>query len=135
MFTRAAMTYEALPLPDRADYDDARALAEAKAFRDRMRRRHSVRAFDPRPVPRAVIEAAVAAAASAPSGANHQPWHFAAVGNPALKAEIRAAAEAEEQAFYAGAAGDAWLKALEPIGTTAEKPHLTIAPWLIVVFA
>lgn len=135
MFIRAAMTYEALPLPDRADYDDARMLAEAEAFRQRMRRRHSVRAFTDRPVPRGVIEAAVAAAASAPSGANHQPWHFAAIADPATKAKIREAAEAEERAFYAGGGGDEWLKALEPIGTTAEKPHLTTCPWLIVVFA
>lgn len=68
-------------------------------------------------------------------GANHQPWHFVAIANPALKQQIRQEAEAEERRFYAGGAGDEWIKALEPIGTTAEKPHLTIAPWLIVVFA
>ncbi len=135
MFHRSSMNYEALALPDRADYDDARMQQEADAFCQRMRRRHSVRAFSERPVPRAVIEACVAAAASAPSGANHQPWHFAAIADAHTKAQIRAAAEAEERAFYGGGGGDEWLKALEPIGTTADKPHLTTAPWLIVVFA
>jgi nitroreductase len=86
-------------------------------------------------VPEAVIAACIAAAGSAPSGANHQPRHFAAIADPGMKARIRQAAEEEERAFYAGGAGDEWLAALEPIGTGVEKPHLTMAPWLIVVFA
>jgi iodotyrosine deiodinase len=135
MYAKGQIRYEPLPLPHRADFPDDRALAEALAFRDRMARRHSVRAFDRRPVQRSVIEACLAAACGAPSGANHQPWHFAAIADPALKARVRAAAEDEERAFYAGGAGDEWLKALEPIGTGADKPHLTDAPWLIVIFA
>ena len=135
MFAREDMTYEAIPLPDRAELDDAGMEAAAAAFFEHMARRHSVRDFSDRPVSRAVIEHCVAAAGRAPSGANHQPWHFVAVSDPALKAQIRAAAEEEERKFYDGAAGDEWLKALEPIGTGADKPHLTIAPWLIVIFA
>ncbi|MFN3643520.1 MAG: nitroreductase family protein [Gemmobacter sp.] len=127
--------YEPLPLPDRVQVPPDRALAQAEAFRDHLARRHSVRAFAPDPVPQGVIEAVIATAAGAPSGANLQPWHFAAIADPAMKARIRAAAEEEERAFYAGGGGDAWLAALEPIGTGADKPHLTIAPWLIVVFA
>lgn len=128
-------TYRPLPLPDRVQVPPAQALAQAEAFRAHMARRHSVRVFAPDPVPRGVIEAIIATAAGAPSGANHQPWHFAAIADPAMKARIRAAAEDEERAFYAGGAGDEWLAALEPIGTGAVKPHLTVAPWLIVVFA
>lgn len=135
MHVRDPLLYTPLPLPDRVRLPDDRSLAAAEAFRDYMRKRHSVRDFLPDPVPRAVIEAAVAAAGSAPSGANQQPWHFVAVGDPAIKARIREAAEAEERAFYAGGGGDAWLAALEPIGTGAMKPHLEIAPWLIVIFA
>ena len=135
MFAREKLDYSAIPLPDRADMDDARMLAEAQAFLARMRTRHSVRDYTGRPVDRAVIEACIRAAGTAPSGANHQPWHFAAIAEPGLKARIRAEAEEEERRFYAGGAGDEWIKALEPIGTNAEKPHLTIAPWLIVVFA
>jgi nitroreductase len=90
--------------------------------------------FSPRPIPREVIEQAILAAGTAPSGANHQPWHFAVVTSPDLKQRIRLAAEEEERAFYAGKAGQEWLKALEPLGTDADKGFLEIAPYLIVVF-
>ena len=100
-----------------------------------MRKRHSVRDLAPTPVPGAVIAACVAAAATAPGGANRQPWHFVAISDPGVKAQVRAAAEPEERAFYDGGGGEDWLKSLQPIGTGAEKPHLDRAPWLIVVFA
>lgn len=135
MFSREQMIYTPLALPDRSDLADGEMADEALAFLERMRRRHSVRDFASHPVPRSVIEDCVRAAGTAPSGANHQPWHFAAISSPAIKAQIRAAAEEEERRFYAGVAGDEWIKALEPIGTGASKPHLEIAPWLIVVFA
>lgn len=135
MYKKGEVKYEALPLPDRVQKPDDQALQSAEAFRDYMRKRHSVRQFSTRPVPEAVITACVQAAGTAPSGANHQPWHFVAISDPAMKARIRAAAEDEEREFYAGGAGDEWLAALEPIGTGVEKPHLTDAPWLIVVFA
>lgn len=128
-------TYVPLPLPDRVQMGPAASLANAERFHDFMRRRHSVRDFSARPVAKEVIAACIATAGTAPSGANHQPWHFVAISDPALKARIRAAAEQEEEAFYAGGGGDEWLRALEPIGTGAAKPHLDIAPWLIVVFA
>ncbi|MEM1297838.1 MAG: nitroreductase family protein [Pseudomonadota bacterium] len=127
--------YDPIPLPDRAGLRDAEAMRRASEFAAHMKRRHSVREFDPRPVPREVIEACITAAGHAPSGANQQPWHFVAVGDPELKHKIRLAAEEEERAFYDGGGGDAWLRALEPIGTGPEKPHLDIAPWLIVIFA
>lgn len=129
------MTYEPVPLPDRVQLSPDASLESVRAFRDHMRRRHSVRDFSDAPVSHAVIEACIETAGSAPSGANQQPWHFVAIGDPAMKARIREAAEEEERAFYAGGGGDAWLAALEPVGTGPEKPHLTIAPWLIVVFA
>ena len=135
MFARKQLTYEARDLPDRVTLSDSEMTAEAQRFLDRMTRRHSVRDYTDRPVPRAVIEDCIRTAGSAPSGANHQPWHFVAISNPDIKAQIRAAAEEEERRFYDGAAGDEWLSALEPIGTGPEKPHLTVAPWLIVVFA
>jgi nitroreductase len=135
MYFRDKVEYRALPLPDRIALPPAESLAAVTGFRDAMRRRHSIRDFAPDPIDRAVIEAAIATAGSAPSGANHQPWHFVAICDPGLKAQVRAAAEEEERAFYEGGAGDEWLKALEPIGTGVSKPHLEIAPWLIVVFA
>lgn len=135
MYAKGQVRYEPLPLPDRVALSDDQALSAAEAFRAMMARRHSVRDFAPTPVPEAVIRACVATAGLAPSGANHQPWHFVAISDPAIKARIRAAAEEEERAFYAGGGGDEWLRALEPIGTGADKPHLTVAPWLVVVFA
>ena len=120
--------------------DDADRIARAAAFRDAMSSRRSCRAFGDTPVPREVIEQAILAAGSAPSGANHQPWHFVAVSNAETKTAIREAAEAEERRFYgsngdAPKAGEEWLGALDPIGTDASKPFLETAPWLIVVFA
>lgn len=129
------MSYQPLPLPDRVQLSSDDSLKQVQAFRDYMRRRHSVREFSDAPVDAAVIQACIEAAGTAPSGANQQPWHFVAIADPAMKARIRAAAEEEERAFYAGGGGDEWLAALERVGTGPDKPHLTIAPWLIVVFA
>ena len=135
MYRKGEVSYQPLPLPDRVQLEPEDSLAAAERFLAYMRKRHSVRNFSPRPVPEAVIAACIAAAGTAPSGANHQPWHFVAISDPAIKARIREGAEAEERAFYSGAAGDEWLAALEPIGTGVSKPHLTTAPWLIVIFA
>ncbi len=110
-------------------------LAAADTALARMKRRHSVREFSPRLVPRAVVERCIAAAATAPSGANQQPWRFVLIGPGPLRRELRDAAEAEERAFYAGRAGTEWLEALGPIGTDPNKPFLETAPWLIAVFA
>jgi len=135
MFARNSLAYEPLALPDRRTMTDAEVQQAADAAYAEIKTRHTIRDFTDRPVARAVIEACVTAAGTAPSGANHQPWHFVAISNPALKHQIRLEAEAEERRFYEGAAGDEWLKALEPIGTNDQKPHLDIAPWLIIVFA
>ncbi len=135
MFSRDALDYTPIPLPDHVDLSDSAAREAAQAFFDVMAQRHTVRDFDTTPIPRDIIETCIKTAGRAPSGANHQPWSFAAISNPTLKARIRAEAEEEERKFYAGGAGDEWIKALEPIGTNDRKPHLTDAPWLIVVFA
>lgn len=135
MFAKDNMKYAPVALPDRQDLSDDQMAAAAAKFYDQMRRRHTVRQFSEKPVPRTIIEKCILTAGTAPSGANHQPWHFVAVAAPQLKHRIRQEAEIEEQKFYAGGAGEEWLKALEPIGTDGSKPHLDIAPWLIVVFA
>lgn len=127
--------YTPIPLPDRRELAPAEMKAQAEAFRDFMKQRHSIRDFSAEPVDVQTISACIAAAGSAPSGANQQPWHFVAIQDPDMKSQIRAAAEQEEKRFYSGGGGDAWLRALEPIGTGADKPHLDIAPWLIVIFA
>lgn len=131
--------HETMPYAlDRLPDDDAIALT--RALRDRLQKRRTCRHFSDAPVPRAVIEAAIQAAGTAPSGANHQPWHFAVVSSPGKKRAIRLAAEAEERRFYGEdgddpKASDEWLAALADLGTDADKPFLEIAPYLIVVFA
>ena len=108
--------------------------ARAQAIYENRSRRRSVRFFSDAPVSEATIDALIAAAGSAPSGANKQPWTFCAISDPSMKARIRKAAEEEEKAFYDGRAPQAWLEDLAPIGTDWEKPFLETAPWLIVVF-
>ena len=117
------------------EYPAEEMLRRAASFCAQMRRRRTVRSFSPRPVPREVIELCLRAAATAPSGANLQPWHFVVVGDPALKRQIRAAAEAEERAFYTRRAPPEWLEALAPLGTDAHQPFLERAPSLIAIFA
>jgi iodotyrosine deiodinase len=126
--------YRPLPWPGLPDYPADEMIARARAFRASIETRRTCRFFSDAPVPREVIEEAILAAGTAPSGANHQPWHFAVISTPAVKRRLREAAEAEERAFYAGMAGSEWLEALAPLGTDADKPYLETAPWHIVVF-
>ena len=123
--------YRPVPLPDYREMPLDEMRAGARAFYEEIRTRHTVREFSPRPVPRDIIETCILAAGTAPNGANHQPWHFALIGDPAVKRRIREAAEIEERAFYEGRAGEEWLGALAPLGTDADKPFLEEAPWLI----
>ena len=106
-----------------------------KAVFDQLSTRRTIRDFSDAPVDRDIIETAIKAAGTAPSGANHQPWHFVAISDPKIKRQIRIAAEAEEAEFYSGRASEEWLDALAPLGTDASKPFLETAPWLIAVFA
>jgi len=124
-----SVAYTQLP-----ELSDDERIARAKAFREEIASRRSCRMFSDAPVPREVIEEAILAAGTAPSGANHQPWHFAVVASPELKHRIRIEAEKEEAAFYSGKAGQEWLEALAPLGTDPDKGFLETAPWLIVVF-
>ena len=123
------------PLEGHRTYPEPEMLRRADAFATSMRRRRTVRQFSERAVPRAVIDRCVDVAASAPSGANLQPWHFVVVSDTAVKRRIRVAAEKAERAFYAERAPRAWLDALAPLGTDDDKPYLETAPCLIVVFA
>lgn len=109
-------------------------IATSRSFYLDMKRRRTVRDFSDRPIPDEVINNAILAAGTAPSGANQQPWHFVIVKNPETKRKIREAAEKEEREFYQGRAPEEWLKALQPLGTDEKKPFLEIAPCLIGVF-
>lgn len=128
METKGFVTYE----PRLLSAEDT--ASQAKAFRQLMAGRRSLRFFSERPVPAGVIEDLVMTAASAPSGAHKQPWFFAAVGDAQLKSRIREAAEKEEFENYHGRMGEAWLDDLKKFDTNHIKPFLETAPWLIVIF-
>lgn len=113
---------------------DDELLARARAFYAELDRRRTTRHFASDPVPREAIELAIRSAGTAPSGAHQQPWTFVAISDPAIKAQVREAAEREEHEFYHGRAPADWLAALAPLGTDEVKAHLTDAPWLVVVF-
>lgn len=123
-----------LPLTTWQELPESEMVQRAEAFAAELARRRTVRQFSDRSVPRAVIEACLRAAGTAPSGANLQPWHFVVVSDPALKRRIREAAEAEEREFYAHRAPADWLAALAPLGTDEHKPYLETAPYLIAIF-
>ncbi len=121
-------------LTDYLEFSPAEMKERAADFYAQIKRRRTVRDFSERAVDRGVIEDCLRAAGTAPNGANMQPWHFVAVADPAIKRQIRQAAEEEEREFYAGRASEEWLAALAPLGTDASKPFLETAPYLIAVF-
>jgi len=127
------MTSGFIPYDARRVEDPA---ARGRDFLDLMDARRSIREFSDEPVPRELIEVAVATANTAPSGAHQQPWTFVAVSDPEVKHRIRIAAEEEERENYEGGRlPDAWREAIAPLGTTSDKAFLDIVPWIVVVFA
>ena len=123
-----------IPLDRYREYPIDEMRARLKDFYEDIDRRRTVREFSDRPVPRDIIETALKAANTAPSGANLQPWHFVVVSGPEAKKKIREAAEVEEREFYEHRASEEWLAALAPLGTDEHKPFLETAPYLIAVF-
>jgi len=127
--------HDSSPLTDYIEYPIEDMVERSKVFYQDIKRRHSIRSFSDRPVPQEVIENCIKAAGTAPSGANHQPWHFVAIHSADVKKQIREQAELHEAGFYDGRAGEEWLNALKPLGTDANKPYLEHAPWLIAIFS
>ena len=126
--------YPTIALPAYREFPLEEMRSRLAEFQGDVQRRRTVRDFSARPVPRDIIEMALQAAGSAPSGANLQPWHFVVVSGAGKKRQIRIAAEREEKEFYQQRASAEWLAALAPLGTDTRKPFLEIAPYLIVVF-
>ncbi len=114
--------------------DPAVSLERAREFHEKMNRRRTTRHFSTDAVPRELIEFAIRTAATAPSGAHQQPWTFVAVSRSDVKQQMRDAAETEERENYRGRMPSDWLAALAPLGTDEHKPHLTDAPWVVVLF-
>ncbi len=123
------------PLDDFIEYPPEEMSKRAQDWYQQIKRRHSIRQFSERVVPQNIIETCIKSAGTAPNGANHQPWHFAAISSPEIKRQVREQAEQHERRFYEGSAGDQWLNALKPLGTDAQKPYLETAPWLIAIFS
>jgi nitroreductase len=126
--------YPTKPLDTYREFPLEEMRARAEEFYVDLNRRRTVREFSDRPVPRDIIETALKAAGTAPSGANLQPWHFVVVSGADTKKKIREAAELEEREFYTHRASKEWLEALAPLGTDEHKPFLEEAPYLIAVF-
>jgi iodotyrosine deiodinase len=126
--------YPTIPLTTYREYPVDEMRQRVADFYEEIDRRRTVREFSDRPVPRDIIETALRAAGTAPSGANLQPWHFVVVSGAETKKNIREAAEVEEREFYEHRASPEWLTALEPLGTDSDKPFLETAPYLIAVF-
>jgi nitroreductase len=126
--------YPFIPHPSWQEIPADEMRRRSSEFYATMSRRRTVREFSNRPVPQELIENALRAAGTAPSGANLQPWHFSVVTNAETKKQIRRAAEVEEREFYEHRASPEWLAALEPLGTDPNKPFLETAPCLIAVF-
>ena len=114
--------------------DPSESRSRAAAFRDSLATRRTIRDFAPDPIPDGVLESCLAAAHSAPNGANLQPWHFAVIRSAETKRRLREASEEEERAFYESRAPQEWLDALQPFGTDWHKPFLETAPALIAIF-
>lgn len=115
-------------------FEPIEMLKRSEAYYQWMNQRRTLREFSDRPVPLAVIENIIMTASTAPSGAHKQPWTFAIVADPAIKAQIRQAAEQEEYENYHGRMSDEWLEDLLPFATDWHKPFLELAPYLIIVF-
>lgn len=127
-------SYPTIPLPQYQEFPLEEMRERVAAFYENLDRRRTVREFSDRPVPRDIIETALKAGNTAPSGANLQPWHFVVISGAETKKKIREAAEIEEREFYEHRASEEWLAALEPLGTDSDKPFLETAPYLIAVF-
>jgi len=121
-----SLDFESMSVPEQ--------LRRSRAYTERMLTRRTVRDFSSRAVPYELIENALTVAGSAPSGANQQPWSFVVVSDPAVKRQIRSAAEAEEKESYERRMSQEWLDALAHLGTDWRKPHIEDAPYLIAVF-
>ena len=126
---------EFLPLTEYRKLPETEMQKRASDFFSRMRGRRTVREFSDQPVDRKIIEYCLRTAATAPSGANQQPWRFVVVSDTIAKQRIRESAEKIEKDFYSKAATLKWRDSLKQLKTGPSKPFLEIAPYLIAIFS
>jgi len=116
------------------ELDAETMMVAAQENYERLNARRTTRHFSSREVDRRLIELAIQSGSTAPSGAHLQPWTWVAIRQADLQQKIRLAAEAEERKTYSERMPEAWAEVLAPLGTDAVKPHLTDAPWVVVLF-
>lgn len=115
-------------------YSEKETVKRSQSFYQWMDERRTVRDFSDKPIPKEVIDNIILTASTAPSGAHKQPWTFCVVSDPAIKSQIRKAAEEEEFESYNSRMPPEWLEDLKPLQTDWYKPFLEVAPYLIIVF-
>lgn len=115
-------------------YSEKETVKRSQSFYQWMDERRTVRDFSDKPIPKEVIDNIILTASTAPSGAHKQPWTFCVVSDPAIKSQIRKAAEEEEFESYNSRMPPEWLEDLKPLQTDWHKPFLEVAPYLIIVF-
>lgn len=123
-----------VPYTPHIELNTEEMLTRTLQFYQWANKRRTVREISNQPIPKEVMENILLTAGTAPSGANKQPWTFCVVSNPLLKEKIRKAAETEEYKSYTERMSKEWKADLEPLKTNWEKPFLTQAPYIIVVF-
>ncbi len=123
-----------IPYSEFIKYSEDEMVIRSEKFLETMKRRRTIREFSEKSFPKKIIENCIMTAATAPNGANLQPWHFVLVSDKNIKKKIRIAAEEEEKLFYSQRAPKEWLDALTPLGTDENKPFLETAPYLITIF-
>ena len=126
--------FQQISAPVLPKYTDEEMRIRSRSFLKSLSNRRTIRDFSDKLIEPEVIENCIRVAGSAPSGANMQPWHFVLISDPAIKKQIRIAAEKEEKVFYNKRAPKEWLDVLSSLGTDENKPYLEIAPYIIVIF-
>lgn len=106
----------------------------SKTLLEKSKKRRTYREFLEEPVDIEIIKDCIMTAATAPSGSDKQPWHFSIVVDPAMKKKIREESEKIEKEFYESKITKEWQEDLNKLTLTWEKPFLTQAPCLIVIF-
>lgn len=109
-------------------------LEKSKKLLEETKTRRSCRKFLTDEIPMEIIKNCILTAGLAPNGADKQPWHFAIVTSGDMKKRIRDKSEEIETEFYANKISDEWKADLSKLSVNCEKPFLTEAPCLIVIF-
>ncbi len=105
---------------------------ELDEYYELMRKRRSIRRFQPQSFDKNIIHQMIELVHTL---IKDDGYRFVVVDESSKKEKIRNASEQNEKRLYKELISDEWRKALKPLGTNWEKPHLTEAPYLIVVFS